>query len=217
MTALLLKDLQVLRPYWWLILPGHVLFAANGIVSPESFFGMNVALAWAYTVILLIIDWKEDGDRFVASLPVSREDMVRARYAGALGAAGAATVLYGLYGTVLLRLGGERLLRRWPGTPGWDSVEGLLAFFLVVWLVSVAYLPFYFRWGLAKGTWFFVASLAPVIVGGALLTRGQSLGAREAVESAGPVGQAIAGLVLTTALGWGSLRLAVRAYGCRDV
>ena len=48
MPALVVKDLRVLRPWWWLILPGHVLFAANGIVSPEVFFGMNAGLAWEF-------------------------------------------------------------------------------------------------------------------------------------------------------------------------
>ena len=38
MKALVLKDLRVLRPWWWLIVPGHMLFGANGIVAPQSFF-----------------------------------------------------------------------------------------------------------------------------------------------------------------------------------
>ena len=219
MRALLLKDLRVLRPWWWLVVPGHMLFGANGIISPESFFGMNVALACAFTVLLLVIDWKQDADRFVASLPVSREDTVKARYAGALVAAVVATVLYAAYGTVLLGLGGERLLRRWPGTPGWESAEGLLAFFLTVWLVSVAYLPFHFRWGLGKGTWLFLATLALVIVVGAALLRWLSVPWTLASVSqalATPV-MAITTLGGAAILGWLSLLASVRSYDRRDL
>lgn len=219
MKALVLKDLRVLRPWWWLIVPGHMLFGANGIVSPQAFFAMNVALAWAFTVILLIIEWTQDADRFLGSLPVSREDVVRARYAEVAGAAVGATILYALYGRALFAFATERLLERWPGAPGWESVEGLLAFFLVVWLVSVAYLPFYFRSGLGKGTWLFLASLAAVIVGGTLLVRWRSLpgtpsGVLEVMESPAAM---VAALALAAAVGWLSLRLSIHFYDRRDL
>ena len=218
-TALLLKDLRVLRPWWWLIVPGHMLFGANGIISPESFFGMNVALACGYTVLLLLIDWKHDADRFVASLPVSREDMVKARYAGALGAAVCGTILYAFYGRVLLGFGGERLLRRWPGTPGWESVEGLLALFLVAWVVGVIYLPFHFRWGLGKGSWLFLASVALVVVVGAVLLRWLSVPwTLASVSKALAIpGTAIAALGGAAILGWLSLLASVRSYDRRDL
>jgi ABC-type Na+ efflux pump permease subunit len=196
-----------------------MLFAANGIVAPQAFFGMNVALACGYTVLLLLIDWKQDADRFVASLPVSREDVVKARYVGALGAAACGTVLYAVYGRVLLGFGGERLLRRWPDTPGWESAEGLLTFFLTVWLVSVAYLPFYFRWALAKGTGFFAGSVAVVTLCGTILAPRLSLpwtltGFSEGVGSAASV---VVALAVAAALGWLSLRLALRSYDRRDI
>jgi hypothetical protein len=219
MRALVLKDLRVLRPWWWLIVPAYLLFGANGIVAPQLFFAMNVALAWTYTVLLLVIDWTQEADRYVASLPVSRRDVVRARYAGALGAALGGTVLYALYGRVLMLLATERLLARWPGTPGWESVVGLLTFFMAVWLVSVAYLPFYFRSGLGKGTRLFVATLAPVIVFGTILVRWRSLpGPLGGVSGVlGSAGTAFVALAVAAALGWLSLSLSVRFYDRRDL
>ena len=219
MRALVLKDLRVLRPWWWLIVPGHMLFGANGIFSPQAFFAVNVALAWAFTLILLIIEWTQDADRFLGSLPVSREDMVRARYAEVLGAAVGATILYAVYGRVLLVFATERLLERWPGAPGWASGEGLLAFFLTVWLVSVAYLPFYFRSGLGKGTWLFLASAAPVIVGGAVLVRWLSPAWTliDMAEALGTGVTVIVALAPAAGLGWLSLRLSVRLYDRRDL
>jgi hypothetical protein len=217
--ALVLKDLRVLRPWWWLIVPGHMLFAANGIVTPQTFFGTNVALTWAYTVLLLIIDWTQDADRFVTSLPASRYEIVKARYAGALGAAVAGSVLYALYVRLLLAFATDRLLRRWPGAPGWESAEGLLTFFLTVWLASVVYLPFYFRSGLGKGTRLFLASGAPVVVVGAVLVRRGWLprtlsGASEVMGASLTMGAALA---VAAALGWLSLRLSARFYDRRDL
>jgi hypothetical protein len=69
--ALLLKDLRLLRPYWWLIVPGHVLIGANGIVRPETFFAMNVVLACAYTFGLLLVEWKHGAALGGASLRLS--------------------------------------------------------------------------------------------------------------------------------------------------
>jgi hypothetical protein len=218
-TRLVLKDLRVLQPWWWLIVPGYALFAANGIVSPELFFGMNAALVWAYSIVLMLIDWTQDADRFVAGLPVSREDVVKARHASALGAAFLGTVLYGVYGRVLLAFATERLRDRWADTPGWGSAAGLVAFFLTVWVVSVVYLPFYFRWGFAKGTWLFVATLAPSIAVVVALLRGRFV-TSEAMPggvAAGSVAAGIGALGFAAALGWVSFRLSVRSYAGRDL
>lgn len=220
MTALLLKDLRVLRPWWWLIVPAHMLFGVNGIVAPQVFFAMNVVLALALSMALFIIEWQQDSDRFVGSLPVSRSQVVRARYAWALGVALLGTALYAVYGSLLLAVGTERLLARWPGTPGWGSVEGLATFFATVWLVSVAYLPFYFRAGLAKGTWWFVASATPLIAVVAavqvLWRSGPGLSPGASVVL-GETGSAVALLAFAAAMGWLSLRLSVRSYERRDL
>lgn len=219
MRALVLKDLRVLRPWWWLIVPGHMLFGANGIFSPQAFFAVNVALAWAFTLILLIIEWTQDADRFLGSLPVSREDMVRARYAEVLGAAVGATILYAVYGRVLLVFATERLLERWPGAPGWESGEGLLAFFLTVWLVTIVFLPFHLRWGLGKASWLFLVCMAPVVVGAAALVRWLSLSwtLTAVSEVTGTAVTLILALALGAVLGWLSLRVSVRFYDRRDL
>jgi hypothetical protein len=215
--CLVLKDLRVLQPWWWLIVPGYALFAANGIVSPELFFGMNAVLVWTYSMVLIMVDWKQDADRFVATLPVNREDVVKARYAGALGAAVLGTILYAVYGRVLLAFATERLLDRWSDTSGRESAVWTLVFFLIVWLVSTVYLPFYFRWGLARGTWLFVASLVAAVVGAALLLRGRPLSHEWAVWGGDPAVAAPVGLLVVVALGWLSLRLSVRFYDRRDL
>jgi hypothetical protein len=212
-TALLLKDLRLLRPWWWIIVPIHVLFAANGVLSPETFFAINVVLALALTVALLIVEWQQEADRFVASLPVSRGQVVRARYAWILGVALGGTVLYAVYGSVLLALGTDRILARWPGPPGWESVAGLVTFFATVWLVSVAYLPFYYRAGLGKGTWWFVVCALP-LVGIAVPLMRSPYGTPEMLETPGSVAAVLA---LSALAGWLSEKLSARFYEGRDL
>lgn len=230
MKALVLKDLRLLRPYWWLIVPGHMLFGANGIVLPETFFAMNVALACAYTFGLLLVEWKQDAERFVGSLPVRRDEIVKARFAGALGAAALGTVLYTVYGHVLLGFGGERLRRRWPGEPGWESPEGLLVFFLAAFLLCAAFLPFYYRSGLARGTWLFVATFGTTLVTASLLVRGWAshVGASathplprrvlaSVLESLGTAPAIVLVLGAAAGLGWVSLVLSIRFFDGRDL
>ncbi len=216
MRALILKDLRVLRPWWWLIVPGHVLFASNGIFAPRTFFAMNVALAWGLTLILLIVEWTQEADRYVMSLPVSRRLVVEARYAQALGTAMAGTVLYAAYGRGLFALATPRLLERWPDAPSWESAAGLLGFFLVVWLVSVAYLPFVFGWGLGRGSWLFLASVLPLVALASVLSRGGVAPGTLSGLVGTPAGT-LAALALAAALGWLSARLSTRLYERRDL
>jgi hypothetical protein len=230
-TALLAKDLRLLRPWAWLIVPGHAVFAVNGVLSPEAFFWTNAALAVALTVVLLTIEWRFDAERFVASLPVSRADVVKARYAGALGVALVAMPLYGLYGHALTAIGRDRLLRIWSGhAPGWESWEGFLAFFLVVSLVSFAFLPLHFRLGLGRASAVFAASvLALALLAGVVsrLVGGEGSGALpgEALRAGlgrlslawGPWVTIAAALVATAAAGTLSCLFSVRSYERRDL
>ncbi len=154
MKALIRKDLRLLAPYWWLILPGHVLFSANGVISPEFLFWIGVVLAAFFTVGLAIIDWRFEADRFVAALPVDRDTQVMARYVGAIGAAVLGTVLYVAYGSVILAVFPDRLGWR-DGAGAWNSAEGIAVFFLVTAGLVLVVLPFLFRLGLVRGIWGF--------------------------------------------------------------
>jgi hypothetical protein len=230
-TALLAKDLRLLRPWAWLIVPGHAVFAMNGAFSPEAFFWTNAALAAAVTVVLLTIEWRFEAERFVASLPVSRAEVVKARYASALAVALVATPLYGAYGHALNAIGRDRLLHIWSGhAPGWESWEGWLAFFLVVSLVSFAFLPFHFRLGLGRGSAVFAASSLTLALLASVASRsvgGEGPGALpgEALRAglsrlalAWGTGVTIAAaLAATAAAGTLTCLLSVRSYERRDL
>jgi hypothetical protein len=235
-SALLRKDLRLLAPWAWALVPGHALFAATGIFSPEVFFWMNAALACAFTTVLLILEWRLDAERFVASLPVTRDDIVRARYLSALGAALVATPLYALYGHALSAIGRDRLLQLWgERTPGWESWEGCFAFFLVVSLLSLVFLPFHFRLGFGRGAASFVAVTALLLLSGGVVLlwlggggHGVSAHVRLPSEmvrlavtglsaSWGPWPATALILTLLAGLGLLSLGLSLCFYGRRDI
>jgi hypothetical protein len=234
-TTLLARDLRLLAPWVWAIVPAHALFTANGIGSPELFFWMHAALALAITGVLLTIEWRLDAERFVASLPVTRKDVVRARHVGALGTAVVATMLYALYGRATTALAPDRLHRIWGyRARGWESWEGCLAFLLVLALLSFAFLPLHFRLGFGRALAVFTAVAGPLALLAfvpALLGRhGGSGGAgprppAEALRAAlaglsdslGPWATTAAVLAAVAGLGALSLHLSVRAYERRDL
>jgi len=176
MRALIRKDLRLLAPYWWLILAGHVLFSANGVISPEFLFWIGVVLAAFYTVGLAIIDWRFEADRFVAALPVDRAQQVKARYVGALGAAALGTALYVAYGSVIVALFPARL--GWSDGAGpWNSAEGVAVFFLAVAALVLVLLPFLYGLGLVRGIWGFgFVALAVMAVTISLVSRNAATG-----------------------------------------
>jgi len=236
MKALLAKDLRQLGPWALLILPAHAVLAANGIFSPEFYFWWSAGLALGFTVLLLTLEWRLDAERFVASLPVSRAEVVKARYAATLAVAVVATALFGLYGEALTSMGRHRLPRIWAGRlPGWESWEGYLALFLVLSLVSLTFLPFHFRLGFGRGSVAFLATALPTALLSVLAARGLGEGASsaaahaplpsEAIRTAlaaqagqwGAGSTAAASLIAVALLGFLSVRLSIRFYDRRDL
>jgi hypothetical protein len=176
MRALIRKDLRLLAPYWWVILAGHVVFSANGVISPEFLFWIGVVLAVLFTVGLAIIDWRFEADRFVAALPVDRAQQVRARYVGAMGAVALGTVLYVAYGSVIVAVFPARL--GWgDGAGPWNSAEGIAVFFLVTAALALVLLPFLYGLGLVRGIWGFgFVALAVMAVTISLVSGGAGTG-----------------------------------------
>jgi hypothetical protein len=228
MRALIVKDLRLLAPYVWLILGGHALFSANGAISPELLFWINVAMAAFYTVGLAIIDWRFEADRFVASLPVGRSTVVWARYLGGIGAAALGTGLYlswgALFGSILpARLGWRE------GAATWSSPEGIAVFFLTATALMLLFLPFMYRFGLGRGVWGFVlAAGIGAAVAIPVLTAIAEPGTRAPSQMLGDVLRSVEtdlgpALAWTAAFGamatltWLSARLSILGYRRRDL
>lgn len=224
MKALIRKDLRLLAPYWWLILPGHVLFSANGVISPEFLFWIGVALAASFTVGLATIDWRFDADRFVAALPVDRVTQVRARYVGAISAGILGTVLYVIYGSLVVAVFPARL--GWAdGAGAWNSAEGIAVFFLVTAALILVLLPFLYWLGLVRGIWGFgFVALAAMAVTISLVSSGGGAPSRALVDALAALvdnqGAAVAWtsvLASLMVLTWLSARLSIAGFCRREL
>jgi hypothetical protein len=240
MRHLLAKDLRLVAPYLWLIVPVHALYSIQAFLNPELYFWMNLAAALAWTVAATTIEWHFDADHFVAGLPVTRAAIVSARYASAIGGLVVGAALFVLYGHATAAVATERAAAHWQGAPSWATVDGVVAFLSIGFVAVAAFLPFFFRWGLPLGASLFAASTVVAVSGGTVVARALSrttpagdvlagitgsLSWSEAVrgwllalsEAWGPWVAALMVLAGAAALGGSSLRLSIRFYERREL
>ena len=209
MRHLLARDLRLLAPYWWLIVPGHLLWCAQSFLTPELYFWMSLAAALGWTVAILAIEWSLDTDRFVASLPVTRATSVRARHASALGGLALGALLYNLYGRAIMAVAGGERLERWHDSPAFASADGIVAFLVVGYVLVVGFLPFHFRFGLPLGASLFSASagvvaFASVAVAGLDGPAGHAAAVSGGAPAGGGVSEVIRGWFSLMFDAWGS-------------
>jgi hypothetical protein len=240
MQHLLAKDVRLVAPYLWVVVPVHALYSIQAFLNPELYFWMNLAAALAWTVGVTAIEWHLDADHFVASLPVTRAAIVSARYASALGGVAVGAALFVLYGQATMAVATEHVAAHWQGSPSWATVDGVVAFVGVGFVAVVAFLPFFFRWGLPAGASLFVASAVVAVTAGTVVARAL-LGTAPAGEVlAGITGslswsEAVRGWLLALSAAWGpwmaatmvlagaavlgtaSLRLSIRLYEAREL
>jgi hypothetical protein len=221
MRHLLAKDLRLVAPHVWLIVPVHVLWCAQAFLVPDRYFWMSLSAACGWTVAQVMIEWQVDADRLLGSLPVTRTTVVEARYVSALAALALGAVLYVAYGYALTAVATVRVIERWHGTPGWASFTAVTAFLIVGYLLTVGFLPFYFRFGLPLGAaWFSVATAVASsgTLGLARLARGA-----EGVAGAGgaaairPFGGAVFTWLSSAATTWGGVPTALALVGLAAV
>ena len=199
MRHLLAKDVRLVVPYLWLIVPAHVLWCAQAFLAPEAYFWMTLAAAITWTASIVMIEWQLETDRFVASLPVTRAAIVKARYGSALGGLALGAVLFVVYGHGIAAVATERVLARWHGSPSWASADGVTALLLVGYVLIVAFLPFYFRFGLPYGASWFAASAAVAIV----VATGSARLANPMWTAGRPPSGIVRGWVAALAASWG--------------
>jgi hypothetical protein len=160
MLSLIYKDLRVGLPFLLMLVVMFILGAAGAVRTPVFFW---VSLVFAATLMLGLsqMDWRHGVDRFVHSLPVSRDLVVYSRYASSL--LGGALTLAIAGGTGVLR--GIALNTVGGAWPRLVSADVGLAWVLLFATLVALYLPCYFRWGHGKG--YIIGALA--IAGGAIL------------------------------------------------
>lgn len=121
--------------------------ALQAVAIDEFYFILGIAFTATLAIWVPVIEWYQEADQMLHSLPVRRDAVVVARYVAAL--------FYGLIGGLVWNTTGRILLpilhaaRETP--PFWMSLEGILAFATAFGLLAVLFFPLFFRFGAGKG------------------------------------------------------------------
>lgn len=147
MLNLFFKDVKAGAIFLWAVVPLNAVAALQVSRSGGAFFWANVTCATLILVAVSMLEWKNDADPFVHSLPVTRAMVVRARYltAAAIG------LLSLLVASAVGAARGIALEAQGAAWPRWVAPDMAMAFVLAFAVIAAIYLPCYFRWGFGKG------------------------------------------------------------------
>jgi hypothetical protein len=162
MLNLFLKDVRAGAIFLWAVIPLNAVLALQVSRSGAGFFWANVAWA-AFTLVgASMLEWKNDAEPFVHSLPVTRAMVVRGRYLTA-AAIGVVSLSVAAAVGALRAFGLAAQGASWPRLMSGDMA---LAFLLAFAVIAAVYLPCYFRWGFGKGN----VAAALVVAAGVILS-----------------------------------------------
>jgi hypothetical protein len=160
LTPLLGKDLAVFSRRDRIIVFGAFFLAAlQTVPNDEAFFLIAVALAGALIVYVPVVEWFQDTDPMLHSLPARRATVVLARYVSALAGLGLAGIAWVSAGWLL----GTILDAHAAGPALWGTFEGLVTFSVSICFLVSLFLPFHFRMGMGRGSLAFLG-LVPVLL-----------------------------------------------------
>jgi hypothetical protein len=91
MLNLFLKDVKAGAIFLWAVVPLNMVAALQVSRSGAGFFWANVTCATLILVAVSMLDWKNEAEPFVHSLPVTRAMVVRGRYVTAAAIAAPST------------------------------------------------------------------------------------------------------------------------------
>jgi len=149
----------LLRKDWAVFIPRDrvlvtlIYLLAHPMVLPheEAFFWLGIGLTGALALYVPIMEWHQETDRMLSSLPVRRATVVISRYISSLIACGVAGVAWISAGHLLAPLL-DTLLDGGRAMPGmWTTFEGILTFFAMAGLLIALFLPLYFWFGMGRG------------------------------------------------------------------
>ena len=221
----------LLRKDWAVFIPRDrflvtlIYLLAHPMVLPaeEIFFWLGIGLAGALALYVPIMEWHQETDRMLSSLPVRRATVVFSRYLSSVIACGVAGVAWISTGHFLAPLLGN-LLDGGRATPGmWTTFEGILTFFTMSGLLVALFLPLYFRLGLGRGAIAFLPMVFALFVL-ASITSGTFMpgtalkgSVSDLLAAVGPWSSLILILAILGALLTLSARLAARWFKRRDL
>jgi hypothetical protein len=185
MLNLFLKDVKAGAAFLWAVVPLNVVAALQVSRSGGAFFWANVTCASLILVAVSMLEWKNDADPFVHSLPVTRAMVVRARYL----TAAAAGLLSLLVAAAVGAARGFALEAQGAPWPRWVAPDMAVAFVLAFAVIAAVYLPCYFKWGFGKGN-----VTAALVLAAGVVVSGISGPASAGVPGMAGGGAAVAGV-----------------------
>ena len=200
MLNLVRKDLRSTALYLCGIVPVMALTSVGGLRTGERFFWWAVIMAAVLVATPIALDWSEGADRLLHCLPVSRRDVVRARYLSSVVLSAASFAISMLVASLFA----WAVAARGGSWPEWMCLETALAFLIVASASTALYLPCVFRFGFGVGSGEFGAI---VLVGIVVL---ESIGRKLASPAIGLPDPAAASVTLA---GGPAARLAGAAIG----
>lgn len=185
---------SLLRKEWLVFTPRDrafvlgvfVLAALQTSFFDEAFFLLGLALAGALATYVPVLEWFQETDPMLHSLPVGRSAVVTARYIVAVVAGGIAGIAWATTGQILLPI----LMSNRTAPGMWMSLEGALTFVIAAGLMFSLFLPLYFRLGMARGAVAFMGASFFLLV----------LGYGTASLAGGPAASGVSGLFPPSAL-----------------
>ncbi len=125
------------------------------VKSLSQGMGTKFALVGALALYVPTIEWHQETDRMLSSLPVSRATVVFSRYVSTIFACAIGAGAWVSSGHLL-----SPLLASGPTNPEmWTTLSGITAFVSVAALLLSLFLPLYFRFGIGRGAMIFVPSV----------------------------------------------------------
>ena len=154
--VILTKDLAVLSVRGFLAVLGVFLLAAVQTVTVEEvYFILGLALACALSAYVPAVEWFQETNPMLHSLPVRRATVVLARYLASVGAALVALGAWVSAGWIFRPL----LAPEQTAPAMWMTVEGLLTYGVAFAVLAALFFPLYFRFGFARGGFAFLGGL----------------------------------------------------------
>jgi hypothetical protein len=194
MLNLFIKDLRVGAIFLWAVVPLYVVTALQVSRFGAGFFWVNVTCASLLLVAVSMLDWKNETEPFVHSLPVTRAMVVRGRYLTAI----AVGLLSLAVGAAIGAARGTSLVMQGEPWPRWMAGDVGLSFVVVFAFIASVYLPCYFKWGFGKGNVAAALVLAVAIIAtdfaGAAITGAAGVSGRGLAYEGVPRGQVTQGV-----------------------
>lgn len=210
MLSLIGKDLRAGAPYIALTVVALGLLLIGALLAGKVFLVLSCAIAAALVALAPVLDWSLDADTFVHSLPASRSDVVRARYATSLLLSGGWLAVAALIALFFA----SRVADRGGAWPAWVALETALTAVVYVSVFVSLFLASVFRFGVGPGGLISVMAFAILAPLGIRTVRPEGLAALMASVGTAPV---CAGVILAmAAIIWLSMTVSRRSYERRE-